>query len=196
MLHGFIGYPASWRGTNNRIVRVFDFPPLPHPSPTFANQPGNALRSSKLLRRRRLVSIDFWYRPNYTRPPPPPPRPPIHFEDDEGGDRSLLISGWTRDRRVRIREIQFNLWYRNISNILKMIETRISSVHGKIIRSDEWKRNCLKKKKNTNIVSHTRLNAQFRHSEKQNASHDCESNRGKNRTTSGYIYIYIYIGTV
>lgn len=48
-----------------------------------------------------------------------------------------------------------------------------------------------KKKKNTNIVSHTRLNAQFRHSEKQNASHDCESNRGKNRTTSGYIYIYI-----
>lgn len=173
---------------------------LPPPILRPPTKPGNAVRSSKLLRRRRLVSIDFWYRPNYTRPPPPSPINSFRiYEDDRSEDRIIVdfvLPANLRDRsidRSSLRLIQlwklftfsiFDIEYNLFPKILKLIE-QINRDSSRFEIRYVNNRSCKERKeKDTNIVGHTRLNAQFRHTEKQNTSQS-KSNRGKNGTTSG-----------
>lgn len=121
MLDGFIGYPASWRGTN-RIVRVFDFP-LP-----ILRQPARKRGTLLQTPQTTTVGLDWFLLPAELHQPSPFSHPPIHFEFTRTigrGIESLLTSGADRrNRRFSIMEIIhiFHLRYRNISKISKMIE--------------------------------------------------------------------------
>lgn len=167
MLDGFIGYPASWRGTN-RIVRVFDFP-LPIPtSPETRYAPPNS------------SDDDGWSRLIFATGRITPALPLLSptnsfwiYEDDRSGIESLLTSGADRRNRRSVRLwklFTFSIFdigifpkFRRWSNgLIRMHRVYAQKLYA---RTKLWK-----KKRNRNMVSRARLNAQFRHTEKQNTS--------------------------
>lgn len=169
MLDGFIGYPASWRGTN-RIVRVFDFP-LP-----ILRQPARKRGTLLQTPQTTTVGLDWFLLPAELHQPSPFPHPPIHFEFTRTigrGIESLLTSGADRRNRRSIRLwklFTFSIFdigifpkFRRWSNgLIRMHRVYAQKLYA---RTKLWK-----KKRNRNIVSRARLNAQFRHTEKQNTS--------------------------
>lgn len=143
MLDGFIGYPASWRGTN-RIVRVFDFP-LP-----ILRQPARKRGTLLQTPQTTTVGLDWFLLPAELHLPLLSPTNSFWiYEDDRSGDR-IVVDFRGRSTKSEVDSIMeiihiFHLRYRNISKISKMIErinTDASSVRAKIT----LERSCERKK--------------------------------------------------
>lgn len=169
MLDGFIGYPASWRGTN-RIVRVFDFP-LP-----ILRQPARKRGTLLQTPQTTTVGLDWFLLPAELHQPSPSLTHQfiLNLRGRSVGDR-IVVDFRGRSTKSEVDSIMeiihiFHLRYIGIFPKFRRWSNGLIRMHRVYAQKLYARTKLWKKKRNRNIVSRARLNAQFRHTEKQNTS--------------------------